>query len=248
VEWCADRTGHWLYTTIFDSSQPDVIYEGSYSVYRTNYIALVWNIFRGTRIFIHEAIIAQIDELLTQAGASTLVLHLHSQRARSLAIISEMASAICDSAPYLLGLDRPYHKQLSDPAPAACGFSLMTGLYLVGNTIGVTHAMRIYALGKLQHIGHVMGIRQAFLLVDILQRKIEIGEEEEMEGLPRQFQMEAFPDQDWEMEDEGKGELGVESEMEVVPDCEIVSRLAGYVGCWGVGRAELETEIIEDDV
>lgn len=248
MEWSANRSGHWLYTTIFDSTKPDVIYDGSYSVYRSYWIAFIWNILRGTRIFIHEAIIAQVDELLSQADATTLVLQLHSQRARSLAAISEMASAFCDSVPYLLGLDKPYHEQLSDPAPAACGYALMSGLYLVGSTIGVTPSMRIYALGKLKYVGHVTGIRQALLLVNILQRKIEVGKEEEMEGLPRQFQLEAFSDQDWGIEGEGKGELGGESEPEGIPECEIVGRLAGYVESWEGEGAELETDIIEEDV
>jgi hypothetical protein len=249
VEWTAKRSGRWNYTIVFDSTKPDVIYDGSYSVYRTYWIALVWNLLRATRIFVHEAIIAQVDELLAQADGTTPVLHLHSQRARSLATISETASAICDSMPYILGLDKPYREQLSDPAPAACGYAMMAGLYLVGSTIGVAPSMRIYALDKLKYVGHVMGIRQALLLVDILQRKIEAGKEEEMEGLPRQFQLEELPDQDWRMEEEGKGELGGERELGGVPECGIVGRLAGYVGNWEVEGAGLETDIvIEDDV
>jgi hypothetical protein len=247
VEWGAERSGRWNYTTVFDSTNSDVIYDGSYSLYRTYWIAGVWNMFRATRMFVHEAIIAQIDELLNQSDAATPVLHLHSQRARSLATISEMASAFCDSVPYLLGLDKPYHEQLSNPAPAACGYSLMTGLYLVGSTIGVSPSIRMYALGKLKYVGHVMGIRQALLLVDILQRKIEVGKEEEMEGLPRQFRLEGSPDQDLEPE-EGKGEWRGEGEPEGVPEYEIGGRLAGYMGNWEAESAGMEADIVEDAI
>ncbi|KAF7505700.1 hypothetical protein GJ744_000549 [Endocarpon pusillum] len=190
VNWGAERSSQWDYTIVFDSTKPDVIYDDAYAVYREHWIAMVWNIQRATRIFIHEAILAQIDEMLAQPEPVTTMLDVQSQRSRSLAIICETAFDICASVPYMLGHDKRYDEQLSSPAPAVWAYFSMTAIYLAGSTIGVPQSMRLYVLGRLRHIGHSLGIQQSSMVAVILQNKIDEGKVEEFEGLPRQFREE----------------------------------------------------------
>lgn len=245
VKWAAERASRWDYSTVFDSTKPDLIYDDSYSVYSTYWIAGTWNIQRGTRVFVQEAILAQINALLTKPQSTTTTLLLLSQRSRSLATISELASDICASVPYLLGHDKPYHEQISNPAPAVCGYFLVTSLYLAGSTIGVPRSMRFYVLGRLKYIGHVLGIQQSLLLAEILQRKIELGKEEEMEGLPRQFQSGPCRDRGEEQESERDWEprvgLGAEDED---PNCDFGGRLAGFPGSWEYKRVGLGMNVV----
>ncbi len=187
VQWGAERSSDWDYHTVFDSSKSDHIYDDTYSVYRSYWIAGMWNTQRTTRIFVQEAIIVQIDEMLSQPQSAITTLDLDSQRSRSLATISEMAFDICASVPYRLGHDRPSDELLSNPAPALSGYLMLPSLYLAGSTIGVPQSMRLYVLGRLRYIGHGLGIQQSLMLAAILQDKIDACKEEKMEGLPRQF-------------------------------------------------------------
>jgi hypothetical protein len=187
IAWGTARSKKWDYSTVFDSSDPESLYDDTCAVYTAYWIAGTWNIQRSTRIFIHEAVLVQIDELLTLPQTPTTTLQLLSQRTLSLATITSSASDICASCPYLLGHNRPYADQLSNPTPAACGYFLLTSIYLAGSTVGVPHSMRMYVLGRLRYIGHRMGIHQALLVADILQADIESGRAGEVMGFPRQW-------------------------------------------------------------
>ena len=166
------------------------MYDSTYAIYHRYWIAGTWNIYRVTRIFIAEVVLTQVDTLLNLLQSPTKTLELLTQRTKSLAIISEMASDICASVPYILGHNQPYHDQFINPPPAACGFFLLLPLYLAGSTVGVPHTMRMYVLGRLRYIGHRLGIQQSLLLEEILGGRIQackVGGTDEMEGLPRQF-------------------------------------------------------------
>ncbi|ERF73253.1 hypothetical protein EPUS_03085 [Endocarpon pusillum Z07020] len=190
VNWGAERSSQWDYTIVFDSTKPSIIYDDAYAVYHTHWIAGVWNVQRATRIFIQEAILAQIDEMLAQPEPIITTLDPQSQRSRSLAIICETAFDICASVPYLLGHDKRYDEQLSSPAPAVWAYFSLPAIYLAGSTLGVPQSMRLYVLGRLRHIGHSLGIQESLMMAAILQSKIDEGKVEELEGLPRQFREE----------------------------------------------------------
>lgn len=175
VSWEAQLSDHWDYQTIFKRADPESVYDDCYSVYRATSTASTRNVQRAIRVYIHEAILTQINDRLSQTrdpGQRPLHL-LSSQHMKSLAVVLEMCSDICASVPYLLGQDKPYAEQLTQPPPAACGYFLLAPLYLAGNAIGVPHEMRQYALGRLTYIGHGLGICQASLLAQMLQAKIE---------------------------------------------------------------------------
>ena len=232
VKWGAERSSEWDYTTVFDSSKPDVIYDDAYAVYRDYWAAGTWNVQRATRLFVQEAILAQIDEMLAQPESVITTLDIPSLRSRCLAIICETAFEICASVPYLLGHDKPYDEQLSSPAPAAWGYFSLPAIYLAGSTIGVPQSMRLYVLGRLRHIGHSLGIQQALMMAAILQSKIDEGKVEELEGLPRQFREEMGQDseeyydkvcRDWARETSPQNE-------EQDSECAAGGRLGVYFG------------------
>jgi hypothetical protein len=190
------------------------------------------------RIIAHEGILAHIDKVLSHSQShtkATLDL-LSSEQTRSLATISEMASDICTSVPYLLGHDKPYAKQLNDPVPAACGCFLVPALYLAGTTIGVPRELRLYALGRLRYIGHKLGIQQSLLHAEILRERIESGNVVEMRGLLRPSERVVTGsggEDDWQ----GREAAGLWKEVERVDDeegaaCRIGGRLPGYLGDW----------------
>lgn len=178
ISWGTVRSSRWNYTTVFvDHQDPETVYDESYCVYKASWFAGAWNIQRATRIFLHEAILAQIDALTSSSSPSSLHpsdqdLDLLSQRFASLSTISSLASDICASVPYLLGHDRPLAEQISDPVPAACGYFLVMPLYLAGSTVGVPRQLRTYVLGRLRYIGWRLGVRQALLLAGILKTRI----------------------------------------------------------------------------
>lgn len=220
VAWAAARSTYWDHTTTFVVpgdpfySQED-IYDGHFAVYSALWIAGTWNIYRSTRIFIHEAILTQVDILLTQSQSAEAAMNLLSQRARSLAVIHETAADVCASIPYLLNHHKTRTEQTEDPPRAAAGYFVLTSLYLAGSTIGVPHAMRLYALSRLRYIGYRMGLGQALLLAKILAGKIEesgrsggVGSQE-IQGVPRQV---GFTD----IEGQIKWEDGTSTEVEPV--------------------------------
>jgi hypothetical protein len=251
VNWGAERSSRWDHTTFFDSTNPDLIYDDSYAVYRAYWIAGTWNIQRAIRIITHEGILAHIDKVLSHSQSltkATLDL-LSSEHTRSLATISEMASDICTSVPYLLGHDKPYAKQLNDPVPAACGFFLVSELYLAGTTIGVPRELRLYVLGRLRYIGHKLGIQQSLLHAEILRERIESGNEEEMRGLLRpsgRVVSGSGGEDDWQ----GREAAGLWREVEEVDDdegaaCEIGGRLPGYIGDWEPKKFGTRADVAE---
>lgn len=197
IDWGIQRSSQWDHITIFDSSNPEDFYDDSYSVYASAMIAGTWGVQRAARIFIHEAIIGHIDMILAKSlfpsdttaaqSPASFPFNMAQQRSRSLSIIMELASDICASVPYILGHDRPRHEQLANPIPSGYGYFFLRPLYLAGNTIGVPHSMRVYVLGRVRYIGHVFGINHALLWADILQKKIEQGNEWKIEELSNEF-------------------------------------------------------------
>ena len=197
--WAAERSSYWDHTTTFVTPNDpkfsdDEIYDGSFSVYNAPWIAGTWNISRSTRIFIHEAILAQVDILLAQSPSPAIAIDLMCQRAKSLAAIQDTASDVCASIPYILNHHRSRAEQAANPPRAAAGYFVLTSLYLAGSTIGVPHSMRLYAMGRLRFIGHRLGLGQALMLAQILAAKInettgigfEVGSQE-IKGVPRQI-------------------------------------------------------------
>ncbi len=170
--------------------------------------------------------------MLTQSQSVITTLDHVSQRSRSLATISEMAFEICASVPYLLGHDRTSDKQLRNPVPASYGYYLLPCLNYAGSAMGVPKSMRLYILGRFRYIGHGLGIQQALMLAAILQSKIDLAKEEEMEGLPRHSQIwmgrdtEKYYDRlgrNWALEPIPENE-------EEDPECAVGGRSAGYIG------------------
>jgi hypothetical protein len=246
LHWASELSSRWDHTIVFDSTQPDAIYEDCYAIYQTHWIAGTWNIQRAARIFVQETILAELDKmtLIIQHQAlpdRTTLKSLLDQRTKSLAAISEMASEICASTPYLLGHDRPYDEQLNNPIPAACGYFLLPSLYLAGSTMGISTSMRMFALGRLRYIGYKLGIQQALLTAGILEARIEDGE---VERLPSQMNR-GMCEGSWGGADEGTvEECG--NDGEDVCEEEIGGRFAHYLGKLGDERGmmvELEDEI-----
>ena len=250
LQWASARSSRWSHTLVFDSNQPDNIYDDSYAIYQAYWIAGTWNLQRTSRIFVHESILLQLDKLLLTAQHQTWpgsnIKSLLHQRTKSLAVILETSSEICASVPYLLGHDRTYDEQLTNPAPAASGYFLLPSLFLAGSTIGIPTNMRVYALGRLKYVGHKLGIHQALLLARTLEAKMEEGA---VEGLLKQSNR-GMCEGSWGGVDGGivEDRLFCGDDNKHTDEEEFGGRFARYMGNWETElgpMVEMRDEMVE---
>jgi hypothetical protein len=110
---------------------------------------------------------------LARRGEIPTTSWLLAQRTQSRSVVSEMAFDICASVPYHLG----YAGQPSTE-PGSChtqsrALMIIPPLQSAAGWVGVPRSMKEYASGTLSHIGHVLGIQQAFFLADLVNNTLD---------------------------------------------------------------------------
>ena len=154
------------YSTVVSTSNPEEICEGYYHIYKDIRNAYIWNCYRCTRIMINELLVFNLQPL---PNASILVSSSYfiAEYRRSVSCIQQLLSDIFASVPFHLGLPEPD----AGSAPFVGGLLLIWPLYMSASTRFATKQTRKWAIRRLVHIGHNIGIQQALALAAILEKR-----------------------------------------------------------------------------
>jgi hypothetical protein len=79
-----------------------------------------------------------------------------------------MAFDICVSVPYHLGYSRPTSVESPLYQPAFRALFILQSLPFAAGWVGVPRSMKEYVSRRLLYIGHILGIRQAFFLYNLV--------------------------------------------------------------------------------
>ncbi|KAF2711043.1 hypothetical protein K504DRAFT_404180 [Pleomassaria siparia CBS 279.74] len=149
VSWRWTLPNGWRYDTIRNRSEPEA-FMGMGHVYRSRWIAEIWNNWRTLRIVVNQII---IQTQLCLPVSST------SREARARSIIKQLSTDICISTTSFTNTPRV--------------LSLVRPLYLVASE-HVNHLdMRRFAASLMQKIGVDMGVQQATLLASTLSAELK---------------------------------------------------------------------------
>jgi hypothetical protein len=163
-ENCPDN---WQYEIRYTDENPHLIWNKYYHVYRDTFGSQIWNGMRTCRILLHEIIRDQLrtsDEamapIFTEAEASL-------QYENSVQIMLEMQADILASVP----IDSPVSVSEGEPGSHSLTYFILWPLYLVG-VIGLsTDRVRLWVIQRFRRIANEIGIRQADLMADFLEKK-----------------------------------------------------------------------------
>ncbi|KAL3481986.1 hypothetical protein BJX99DRAFT_217924 [Aspergillus californicus] len=186
LAWVASGPADFLYTTYECSSVQQWVrmfgnkpfpYNNQYHVYRDLWICHTWNQYRCSRIIVCEIILSCLRRL--SAGASmAMSKELQSHCARIRNVTREMASDICASAAYHLGVEGSPAASFTVPTNYCYvgGMLLLWPLTLAGGTESNDHPLREWVRDCLRLIGHSPGIDQALALIDVLETEAGVFE------------------------------------------------------------------------
>lgn len=180
----------WEYETILTDAEPDLIYNGRYQVYDNIWICQIWNGMRSFRCLLNEQIQKTIQEgHFAQPPRLTDPAHT-AQLQQSIDIMCNMQADIFATVPQHLGYVSRDHRYPSPPSPTGPwkparqpegSTSRMSGPYFIlwplwycGMMAVATDATRRYATRNLKLIADELGIQQAGVLADILEKKHKI--------------------------------------------------------------------------
>ena len=175
-----DPPPEFRYHVLRTAPNSEVAFRDTYYVYSDLLTANLWNSVRVFRVLVHE----QIRNTMLQGFATkppTFTLPEHTmQYQRSTDICYELGAEILFSVPqHLYDLKMPDIRasgadfKMTD-VRASGGYNLMWPLWLAGVMDVGTEDMRLYAIKSMRRIGQEMGIRQAFMLAEVIENKAEI--------------------------------------------------------------------------
>lgn len=165
-------TGAWRYSEVRTSLRPlpsNIATESfdlgsSLYIYHDIWIAMMWNIYRGCRIHLHEVILHCIDLLDSFPPAQALSIDSRTTRTQSRIIIEDMISDICSSVPFCLGdISSSGQPVMAGKRMPLCGYLLMAPLYIVNASSNPGSSREAWVEEKLEYISRVMGIHRASL-------------------------------------------------------------------------------------
>jgi hypothetical protein len=174
VESFAKLPKEWQFKVVYTDDTPDLVWNGKYHIYTENYMGHIWNGMRVCRIMLHETI---RDQLLSASTAITPIfteLEIAAQNEGSLHAMLEMRADILASVPH----HTPFSAYGSKPVSLLEGsraYFVIWPLYMCGAMDVTTQPIRDWVIARLRAIGEAVGIRQAFVVADLLtqQRVIE---------------------------------------------------------------------------
>ena len=142
---------------------------GIFYIYRDQWMAVHWNIFRCARIILHTLIIECL-ELLDIMGSSVPWHDFKSEvvsRDKSCSIIRAMISDLCASIPFGLGeIDSTGALRVGSQKRGAGGYFLLFPLQTIIQSKLSDRTQSRLALSALRRIGNEFGIKMAFNVAD----------------------------------------------------------------------------------
>lgn len=153
-------------------------YNSQYHVYRDLWICHTWNQYRCSRIIVCEIILSCLRRLSAASPTMAMSKELQNYCARIRNDIRNLASDICASAAYHLGVEGSTESAFTVPTNYCYvgGMLLLWPLTLAGGTEPKTHPLRRWTRDCLWLIGHSIGIDQALALIDVLDEEAGVFE------------------------------------------------------------------------
>ncbi|KAL4873881.1 hypothetical protein BDV12DRAFT_159783 [Aspergillus spectabilis] len=153
-------------------------YNNQYHVYRDLWICHTWNQYRCSRIIVCEIILSCLRRLSAASPTMAMSKELQSHCARIRNTTRELASDICASAAYHLGVEGSPAASFTVPTNYCYvgGMLLLWPLTLAGGTEPKDHALRRWTRDCLRLIGYSIGIDQALALIEVLEEEAGVFE------------------------------------------------------------------------
>lgn len=196
LAWVAAGPPDFLYKTYDCSSVEEWVkmfgykpfpYNKQYHVYRDLWICHTWNQYRCARIIVCEIILSCLRRLSAASPTMAMSKELQNHCARIRNVTRELASDICASAAYHLGVEGAPGSAFTVPTNYCYvgGMLLLWPLTLAGGTEPIDHPLRVWIRNCLRLIGHSIGIDQALALIDVLESEAGVfeGMEETEDGV-----------------------------------------------------------------
>ena len=159
----------WHYEVVYSDETPELIWNGSYHVYKQNWIAHIWNGMRVCRIMLHETI---RDQLLSASTAITPIFtedEIAAQNASSLNVMLQMRADILASVPHENPL--AFNGKPISLLEGSRAYFVLWPLYLCGAMDVTTEPIRNWVIARLRSIGESVGIKQAFVVAEYLSQQ-----------------------------------------------------------------------------
>ena len=167
-----DMPPAWQYETIFVDDCSDRVYGNYYHIYADAHVTQAWNVLRIARIMINEIILEQQQELLDHSRSVQTVNVEIAERSLADESITSLTSEICASVPQYT---KPAAKMLNS-SHAAYGnkihspcYTLLFPLFVAGQSPTTPPLTREWILTQFRFMSKDLGIRNARLVLDILE-------------------------------------------------------------------------------
>jgi hypothetical protein len=173
VTWAATLPPQYAYDIISISEPSEEIFTDHYHVYRSLWIAVIWNNYRCIRILVNELLLVHLLHLSQEQESfpnqQEFFFSYDSEVTRVKSVMITLTHEICASVPFHLG----YHGSQKSPPPspkAVNGNYLIMPLYIAASMGPASNMMRAWAVTRLEKVGESMGIRQAAVMASVLKR------------------------------------------------------------------------------
>ena len=173
VGYLNNVSADWAYTIISTDLESDIIFDGTYHVYHSCWLAHMWNALRTQRIMIAQ----HIREGLLAAMSCTPPLFTRESFDIQYEIVIEtlhgLEKDILSTVPQHIGVGDPPRSRPrgseSNPIPTSNGIWLMWPLWLVGVVGATPNSMRKFVSRTLHSIGDNQGIQQAHIFAKLVE-------------------------------------------------------------------------------
>lgn len=163
VVW-ADAFPDFMRFKVVQATPSESICSNYYHTYPNTWIVSGWNLWRCSRILIHEVIMKWLSRHPT---------YNLTQMRESEAVLREMNADICASVPFLFGENHPGGSSTYVPR-AAAGTNVLWPVYVAATMDTTSPSTRAWCIIQLEKLGKTMGIRQASSLAKVLKAQKEI--------------------------------------------------------------------------
>ena len=166
----------WQFETIPVRDSSERVYGDCYHIYRDTHVTQAWNVLRMTRISIFE-IVSQHQQKLSDQSTPIVAAYLEEGTERGLADYTTDLKAvirdICASVPqYTIPaaemLDSS-HESSGKKIYTSC-YTLILPLFVVGQSSEIPFAIKQWTFAQLRFMSQDLGIRNAQLVLDILEK------------------------------------------------------------------------------
>lgn len=181
----------WDYETVYTEAEPDLIYNGRYHIYFDTWVSQIWNGMRSFRCLLHEQVRKTIQQGHFDHPPRLTDPSYTAQLQQSVDVMCSLQADILATVPQHVGYVSRHQRYPKPPSPTgpwkpgrepAILSSSMTGPYFLlwplwyaGMMTVSTDATRRYVVRNLKMVSDELGIQQARVLSDILEKQCDLS-------------------------------------------------------------------------